>query len=77
MAEWLSLHALLRQPRVLLVGSWAQTWHHSSGHAEVASHIAQPEGPTAGIYNYVLRGLGEKMGEKKDDWQHVSSGVNL
>ena len=23
-------------------GSWVQTWHHLSGYAEVASHIAQP-----------------------------------
>ena len=24
-------------------GSWAWTWHRSSGHVEAASHIAQPE----------------------------------
>ena len=43
--------------------SRVQTWHCSSGHAEVASHVAQPEGPTARIYNYVLGGFGEE--EKK------------
>ena len=45
------------------MGSWVRTWHRSSGHAEVASHIAQPEGPTARIYNYVLGG--GRFGEKK------------
>ena len=46
--------------------------HHSSGHAEVASHIEQPEGPTTGIYNYVLGGFGKKKKKKekkKEDWQ--------
>ena len=43
-----------------LFRSRAQTWHHSSGHAEVVSHIAQPEGSTTTIYNCVLGGLGEK-----------------
>src|SRR3712207_8935383 len=27
-------------------GSWAWTWHHSSGHAEAASHVPQLEGAT-------------------------------
>ena len=27
-------------------GSWAQTWHCSSSHAEAASHMPQLEGPT-------------------------------
>ena len=31
-----------------------QTWHHSSGHVEAASHIPQLEGPATKIYNYVL-----------------------
>ena len=49
-----------------------QMWHHSSGHAEVASHIAQLEGPTTGIYNYVLGGFGEKKkGKKREDWQEI------
>ena len=41
------------------------TWHCSPSHAEVASHIAQPEGPTAKIYNYVLGGFGEKKKKKE------------
>ena len=32
-------------------GSWARTWLRSSGHAEEASHISQPEGPATRIYN--------------------------
>ena len=36
-----------------------------SGHAEAASHIAQPEALTARTYNYVLRGFGEKKKKKK------------
>ena len=31
-------------------------------HAEAGSHVAQPEGPTARIYNYVL---GSFVGKKK------------
>ena len=38
-------------------GSWVWTWDCLSGHAEVASHIVQPEVLTTGIYNYVLGGL--------------------
>ena len=52
-------------------GSWMRTWHHSSSHAEVASHIAQPEGPATRIYNCVLGDFGEKRKKrKKEDWQH-------
>src|SRR3712207_3396018 len=32
-------------------GSWVQTWHCSSSHAEVASHMAQPEALTSRVYN--------------------------
>ena len=42
----------------------------SSSHAEAASHIAQPEGPTTRIYNHVLGGFGEKK-KKKKDWQEM------
>ena len=49
------------------LGSWVRTRHHSSGHAESASHIAQAEGPTTRMYNYVLGGFGEKK-EKKKRW---------
>ena len=40
--------------------SWAQTCHHSSGHAEAASHIAQTEALTTRIYNYILGGFEEQ-----------------
>ena len=46
---------------------------HGHGHAEVASHIAQPEGPTTRIYNYVLGAFEEK--KKKSISQ--SKGYNL
>ena len=35
-------------------------WHCSSNHAEVASHIAQPEGPTGGLW-----GEEEEEGKRK------------
>ena len=54
--------------------SQTPTWHHSSGHAEVASHIAQPEGPTTRIYKYVPGVLGEKKKEEKRLATDVSSG---
>ena len=76
MAEWLS-HALrFGGPGFHQFGSWAWTWHCSSGHAEAASHTAQPEGPTTRIYNYVLGSLGEKK-EKKKIGTDVISGANL
>ena len=51
MAEWLSSRAPLQGPGFHWFRSWVQTWHLSSGHTEVASHIAQLEGPTTRIYN--------------------------
>ena len=57
-------------------GSWAQTWHHSSGHGEVASHIGQPEALTTRIYNYILGGFGEKK-EKRKDWQRMLAQVPI
>ena len=47
------------------VGSWARTWHHSSGHAEAASQMPQLEGPTTRKYNYV--GGGGLWGEGKKE----------
>ena len=46
---------------------------HGSTHqamVEAASHIAQPEALTTRIYNFVLRGFGEKKKKKrkKKDW---------
>ena len=78
MAEWLSSHTILPGPGVRHFGSQAWTWHCSSGHAEVMSHIAQPGGSTARIYNYVLEGLG--IGPQSQDLglaTDVSSGANL
>ena len=46
-------------------GYWAPTWHCSSGHAALASHVPQLEGPTTKIYNYVPGGFGEKKKENK------------
>ena len=63
MAEWLSSHAPLQQPRVSPVRIVGVDLAPLISHTEVASHIAQPEGPTTRIYNYVLGGFGEK--EKK------------
>ena len=59
-------------PGLCRFGSWVRTQHHSSSHAEVASHIAELEGPTTRIYNYVLGDFGEKK-EKNDwkDWQQM------
>ena len=79
MAEWFSC-APLWQPRFPQFRSWARTWHHSPGHAEVASRMAQPEPLTAGIYSYVLGGFGEKKkrrSRKRRRATVVSSGANL
>ena len=45
--------------------SWVWTWHHSSGHVETVSHIAQPEALTTRIYNYVPGGFREKKEKKR------------
>ena len=65
MTEWLSSHAPLQWPRVSPVCILAQTWHCSSGHTEVASHMPQPEALTTRIYNCVLGGFGEKNKKTK------------
>ena len=75
MAEWLS-------SRAMLLGfhwfrSWAWMWHHSLGHAEAASHIAQPEVLTTRIYNYYWGFWGEEEEERKTLATDVSSGANL
>ena len=77
-AKSLSSWALLRWPRVSPFWSWVRTWHHSSGHAEVMSHIAQPEGLTTRIYNYVLGGFGRRSSRKKKRLEtDVSTGPNF
>ena len=65
MAKWLSLHALLWQPRISLVQILGTDMALLSGHAEVASHIAGPEGPKTRIYNYVLGALRRRRRRKK------------
>ena len=65
-AEWLSLRALLQQPRVSPVQILAWTWYYSSGHAEAASHMPQLEGPTTKNTQLCTWGaLGEKRKNKK------------
>ena len=71
-AEWLSLHAPLRWPRVRQFRSWAWTWHCSSSHAEAVCHRAQPEGPTTENTQLCTGGFGEKkkkwnLKNKKED----------
>ena len=61
-AEWLSSHAPLWQARVSPVRI-PGTDHGSSGHAEVASHTAQPQGTK--IYNSVLGDFGKKKTKRK------------
>ena len=65
-AEWLSSHALLRQPRVSLVQILGADLALLIKPCEVATHIAQPEGPATRVYNCVLRGFGgkKKMGNR-------------
>ena len=65
MAEWLSLCALLWQPRVLLVWILGMDMAPLISHAEVASHMAQLEGPATRIYNYALGGFGKEKEKKK------------
>ena len=79
MAEWLSSHVLLLQPRVSLVQILrARTWHRSSSHAEAASHMPQLEGPTTKKYIQLCTGgiWGDKE-KKRRLATVVSSGANL
>ena len=72
MAQWLSSPTPFSGLGFHQSRSWARTWHRSSGHAEVASHIARLEGTTTRIYNYVLErlwGEEEEKKEKEEDWQ--------
>ena len=64
MAQWLSSCTLLQQPWVSLVQILGLDLAPSSSHAEAVSHTAQLEGPTTRIYNYVLRGFGERNKKK-------------
>ena len=55
----------------------AQTWRHSSGHAEAVSHMTQPEGPTTRIYNYVLGGFEKKKKKEKKKKRRLARDVSL
>ena len=79
MSEWLSLYALLQRPRVSPVQILGADRDRSSGHAEAGSHIAEPEGPTTRMYNYILGGFREKKKKKKKRRlaTDVSSGSRL
>ena len=76
MAEWLSSCAPLWWPRVSLVWILGVDMAPSSSHAEVVSHIAQPEALTTRIYNYVLGVFGKKKNKTRLATD-VSSGANL
>ena len=65
MAKWLSSHSLLWRPRVLLVWILGADTALLITPSEVVSHIAQPEGLAAIIYNYVLGGFGRRRGKKR------------
>ena len=43
----------------------------------MVSHISQPEGPTTGIYNYVLGGFGERKRKKKEKKRKLAIDVSL
>ena len=61
-------------------GSRVRTWHHSSGHVEVASHIPQLEGPATKIYNCVQGEFGEIKQKKKKSliqWHRKQKTQNL
>ena len=45
--------------------SWARTWHRSSGHAEVPSHMPQLEGPTTKNTQLCTGELWEEKGKIK------------
>ena len=46
-------------------GSWARTWHHLSGHAEVASHVPQLEGSTTKNIQLCTGGVWGEKGKIK------------
>ena len=73
--------APLWRPGFRQFGSWVWTWHRSSGHAEEASYIAQPEALTTRVYNYALKGFGDEEEKKKKkknkDWQQMLAEVPI
>ena len=62
--------------------SWVWTWHCSSGHAEVVSHMPQLEGPTTKNIQLCTRGFGEKKENKifklgRKSWHPLQHGWSL
>ena len=57
--------------------SWARTWHHSSGHAEVVSHMPQLEGPQLKYAAMYWGDLGSKSRKKKENWQQLLAQVPI
>ena len=74
MAAWLSSHTPLWQPRVLLGWILGVDPAPLNKLCEVAFHIAELEGSTTRIYNYVLRGFGRRRQKKNRVAIHDSSG---
>ena len=74
-AKWLCSHTPLQWHRVSLT----QTLGSDLIHAEAESHIAQLEGSTTRIYNYVLGDFGEKKEKKEaaEDWQQMLAQVPI
>ena len=69
LAPWLSgeVRALrFSGPGFRQFESWARTWHHSSGHAEGASHMPQLEGPTTKNTQLCTGGLWGEKGKIKN-----------
>ena len=69
-AGWLSSALRLAGSGFPQFGSWARTWHHSSGHAEAVSHMPQLEGPTT-KNTQLCTGVGlwgEEVGKKNDEY---------
>ena len=70
-------HTQLRRPRVSPILILGADMAPSSGHAEVASHMPQLEGPGTRIYNYVPRGFGEKKKKNRLARDVVKAGASL
>ena len=62
-AQWLSSCTPFSGPGFRRFGSWAWTWHCSSSHAEVASHMPQLEGPITQNTQLCTGGLWEEKGK--------------
>ena len=64
-APWPSGWVRFGGPGFLQFRSWAQTGHHSSGHAEAVSHMPQLEGPTTKSTQLCTGGLRGEKGKIK------------